>query len=424
MFTPSLSKLSAMRRIQSIGVIGVAAAICLATLSPVQATPRPTMTGALQSYSDDGQPALRQVPPVTLRKTSGRLPNGSNFTLPPVGQAPYPHTGASPGLPGSLAVPGALEPTPSYVPQTSCDPVAKKGVKDFKRLVMATYPSGRDWGSVRDCSADGTSEHLEGRAWDWNVDVNNPTQFAQAGQLLTWLTAEGGVNARGLGIMYIVYNHRIWAAYRASEGWRKLGNSNPHTDHVHFSFTWNGARKKTTFWTGRVKREDYGPCRTYQGQPATLRAGKNSSPCPPARQLPSAWRSAQLLWRGSAGPLVSTAQSKLGVSPTSGSFGASTARAAADYQRRNDLPTTGAVDAQTWFALGMGEPTSKAKRKLKKGMKGKDVKRLQRALQMKKKQRNGRYRSSTAKAVTSWKRANGLRPNARASVGFQRKLGL
>ncbi|MFT6564105.1 MAG: peptidoglycan hydrolase-like protein with peptidoglycan-binding domain [Actinomycetes bacterium] len=72
----------------------------------------------------------------------------------------------------------------------------------------------------------------------------------------------------------------------------------------------------------------------------------------------------------------------------------------------------------------MGEPTSKAKRKLKKGMKGKDVKRLQRALQMKKKQRNGRYRSSTAKAVTSWKRANGLRPNARASVGFQRKLGL
>ena len=50
--------------------------------------------------------------------------------------------------------------------------------------------------------------------------------------------------ARRLGIMYIGYNKRIWGSYRASEGWRKLSNSNPHTDHVHFSFSlgW-GVRK-------------------------------------------------------------------------------------------------------------------------------------------------------------------------------------
>ena len=78
------------------------------------------------------------------------------------------------------------------------------------KLVMAQYPSGKDWGSVRNCTDDGISEHLEGRAWDWNVNVKNATQFAQAAQLLTWLTDNDGYNARRLGIMYIGYNARIW----------------------------------------------------------------------------------------------------------------------------------------------------------------------------------------------------------------------
>jgi len=377
-----------MRRIRSLAVLSTVAAIGLTVLPAAQAT------------------------------------TSAAFTLPPVGQAPFPTGPGSPGLPGSLAPSGILEPAPTYVPQTSCDPVEKKGIKAFKALVMATYPAGRDWGTVRDCSADGTSEHLEGRAWDWNVDVKNPAQFAQAGQLLGWLTADAGANARRLGVMYIGYNHRIWAAYRASEGWRRLSNSNPHTDHVHFSFTWNGANKKTSFWTGKTKSQDFGPCRIYQGQPAPLRASKNPAPCPTAAALPSAWRSATLLWRGSSGSLVTAAQSKLGVTPATGSFDANTAQATANFQRRAGVPITGAVDAQTWFAIGMGGPVSKVTRKLKKGMKGKDVKRLQRALGMKKKKRDGRYRKSTVRAVKSWKRSQGLRPNARASIGFQRGLRL
>ncbi len=347
----------------------------------------------------------------------------TGFALPGTGPAPYPEAASPSGLPGGAAPTGSIETAPSYVPQNSCDPAEKKGIRAFKQLVMAAYPAGRDWGSSRDCAADGVSEHLEGRAWDWNVDVSDPTAFNQAGELLTWLTADSGTNANRLGIMYIVYNHKIWGAYRASEGWRKLSGGNPHTDHVHFSFTWNGARKKTSFWTGSATSQDFGPCRIYVGQPAPIRTSKNSGGCPSAMALPSTWAAAKLLWRGSSGSLVNTAQGKLGVA-RSGFFDANTASATADFQRGRGLPVTGAVDAQTWFALGMGSISTKAKRTLKKGMQGKDVKRLQRALGFKKKLRDGRYRKPTVRAVKAWKRSRGMTVNGRASVGFQQTLGI
>ena len=50
--------------------------------------------------------------------------------------------------------------------------------------------------------------------------------------------------------MYIIYNRRIWASYRAEEGWRSYVGANPHTDHIHFSFSWAGARKQTSYWDG------------------------------------------------------------------------------------------------------------------------------------------------------------------------------
>jgi hypothetical protein len=57
--------------------------------------------------------------------------------------------------------------------------------------------------------------------------------------------------ARRLGVMYIIWNGRIWGSYRAAEGWRSYGGANPHTDHVHFSFSRAGALKQTSYWTGR-----------------------------------------------------------------------------------------------------------------------------------------------------------------------------
>jgi hypothetical protein len=158
----------------------------------------------------------------------------------------------------------AIELTPGYDGQRKCSPNAKPGVLAFQRLVMRAYP-GTGYGSIsRGCSIGGTSEHKEGRAWDWGVNAGVRSQKRAAEDLFEWLfsrDANGNRHAmaRRLGIMYLIFNRRIWFP---GSGWRVYckqkprgcvepgggGVRHPHTDHVHFSFTWDGAMKRTTFW--------------------------------------------------------------------------------------------------------------------------------------------------------------------------------
>lgn len=157
-----------------------------------------------------------------------------------------------------------IEDASYYEGQRKCSPYAKPGVVGFQQLVLAAYP-GTGAGSIaRDCAVGGTSEHKEGRAWDWGVNVANSSDRAAADDLLGWLAAEDrygnrAAMARRLGVMYAIWNKRIWFP---GSGWRTYcvdkrgacrdpedGDArHPHTDHVHFSFTWPGARKKTTYW--------------------------------------------------------------------------------------------------------------------------------------------------------------------------------
>lgn len=87
------------------------------------------------------------------------------------------------------------------------------------------------------------------------MTVGNPSHRAAARQVFTWLfradpSGRRFAMARRLGVMYIIHNRRIWGSYRATEGWRPYIGANPHTDHVHFSFSWAGARKRTSWWDG------------------------------------------------------------------------------------------------------------------------------------------------------------------------------
>ena len=80
----------------------------------------------------------------------------------------------------------------------------------------------------------------------------------KAEHLLNWLLAPDEFGnqfamARRLGVMYIIWNKQMWRSY--SGAWAPYacsGATSCHQDHVHFSFGWAGAYKKTSFWTGAV----------------------------------------------------------------------------------------------------------------------------------------------------------------------------
>lgn len=175
------------------------------------------------------------------------------------------------GLAVSTAMPGELlpaafartPPTPDFGPkiedyasydgQTQCIGSEQPGVAAFKNLLLGAYPAARNLGIIRACGIGGQSEHKEGRAWDFGVYANRPNEAAIAQEVINWLLAtdrHGNRHAlaRRLGIMYMIWNRKIWKSYSNPGTWHNYTGANPHTDHIHFSFSWPGARKQTTFW--------------------------------------------------------------------------------------------------------------------------------------------------------------------------------
>lgn len=168
-----------------------------------------------------------------------------------------------------------IEDLASYVGQTSCDPHLKRGTADLGALLTKTYP-GTSWGATYACGTDGSqSEHYEGRAIDWMVSARNSTTKADARAFYGWLLATDkygntAAMARRLGVMYIIFNGRMWGSWDSKweeyngclhgKGLARANDNACHRTHMHISLSWNGARAKTTFWTGHVSRTDYGPC--------------------------------------------------------------------------------------------------------------------------------------------------------------------
>jgi len=251
-------------------------------------------------------------------------------------------------VPPTKALPVALDVSTPYEAQLSCDPRDKRGVTAFATLMKANYKTGVT-GISRSCQAD-TSEHYEGRALDWMLSVKDPHQKAVADSVVAWLSANQGAMARRFGISYIIWNTKMWREYAPQRGWAKYTGSVPHTDHIHFSFSWDGAMQRTSWWTRKAtKVVDLGPCRVYAGQYAPVYTAARTAACP--TNLPVAPASPYPVYvSGQKNPQIAVAQRALGVTPD-GTFGSKTYVALVSWQTRARVPITGVLDKATWARL-------------------------------------------------------------------------
>jgi putative peptidoglycan binding protein len=245
-------------------------------------------------------------------------------------------------------------------------------------LLATTYSSygATSWASAYACGTDGSqSEHYEGRAIDWMVGVRNARQHTAANAAIAWLLATDGAGnrfamARRLGVMYIIFDNRMWGAWSGKwepyNGCAKLTarayDNACHRTHVHISLSWNGAMGRTSFWTKHVYRTDYGPCRSKDLNWAYLYIKPNYSGCPNyptvhAKKGSSALKKSLVKYSGASvrrgwhGPAVTAVQQAMHVSQT-GNYNAKTAAAVRAFQgRHHGCPVTGAMNPQTWRAL-------------------------------------------------------------------------
>jgi hypothetical protein len=152
-----------------------------------------------------------------------------------------------------------------YEPQAGCTSSAGPGTEYLLRWLVGQYPGTGSSGTLRPCSTGGASEHKDGRALDWAVDAARPEQAFQAERFLERIFAPDRAGntdalARRMGIMYVIWDDRIWSAwdgfvarpYRSSScpSLRRCSRTLRHLDHVHVSIT-RGAAVGHTSWFAR-----------------------------------------------------------------------------------------------------------------------------------------------------------------------------
>jgi hypothetical protein len=216
-------------------------------------------------------------------------------------QVPDPANAAA-AVPATPNFSAAIDRYASYDPEDTCNATAKPGPVVFRDLLARTY--GSRWNNiVRSCSGS-VSGHEEGRSLDYRFLASDSTQRAQAYALLGWLLATDRhgnphANARRLGLMYVQFNNKMWRAYDPSSGWRaqtvSVGGvkrdcatlpasyvTRCHRDHIHFSFSWDGAYKRTTWFGGIIPCPAAG---SVAAPPAIPTAGLGYVPVAQARVL-------------------------------------------------------------------------------------------------------------------------------------------
>lgn len=312
------------------------------------------------------------------------------FTL-PIATSAVARPANVPAPPTNKNLPKELDVASPYIAQSVCDPDPKPGVTAFARL-MANHYDEFNYGISRACNY-GLTEHSEGRALDWMLNAYDPHERAVADSVIAWLLAPDAAGrpaamARRFGIMYIIWNRQIWGTYQMSSGWRPYSGASPHTDHIHFSFSWDGAMERTSWWTGKA----------WTG--VTTTPGGPSVPIPDPTSYPT-------LREGASGPDVQLAQKVIGV-PDDGAFGPATRAALQTWQSNNGVKVTGVLDDATWNRMVLlgkipargedqgGDLADHMKTSVRLGSTGEAVKALQRVLGV---SVDGAFGPATDKAV-------------------------
>lgn len=161
----------------------------------------------------------------------------------------------------------AIDPWPTYDGQTKCSPTAKKGTLELASYLQKHYPGSGSYGISRACGSGGRSEHKEGRAFDWRVNVTRAKERGYALDFIKRVRATDSAGhrdalARRMGIMYIIFNDTIYSStYNfAARPYLNAGCKSRsscsatlrHRDHMHISLTRAGGAGKTSWYTGHV----------------------------------------------------------------------------------------------------------------------------------------------------------------------------
>ena len=158
-----------------------------------------------------------------------------------------------------------IEDYASWQPQKRCAERVKPGTRALARWTVRR--GGSLGGMLRACSSGGASEHKDGRAFDWMLDASRRRDSRIVRRYLRALFAADragrpDARARRMGIMYVIWDDRIYSAWNRFESERYLSSSGRsrrrcsrtlrHRDHVHVSLGFPGARARTSWYDGRV----------------------------------------------------------------------------------------------------------------------------------------------------------------------------
>ncbi len=163
----------------------------------------------------------------------------------------------------AFAVPLPVEGYPSYEPQTVCRDRAQPGTRAMAGWINRRFAGGAARATVRPCASGGRSEHKDGRAIDWRMSAGKKRHRVIVRTFLRRLRAtdrDGNEDAlaRRMGVMYVIWNDRMYAAWNQYDAEpylssscrtrRRCSRTLRHRDHVHISLSEAGGRAETSWY--------------------------------------------------------------------------------------------------------------------------------------------------------------------------------